>query len=111
MVMTMNYRTSEPAKIDVGDGRVSRYAWGTADYHDVIHGRLKQLVKTVKDSVPEATARGVVDTAPLMERDFARLAGLGWIGKHTLLLSRKAGSWFLSRGVAHQFGIGIRRSF
>jgi len=94
VVLAMNYRTEDPAAVSEGQGRVSRYAWGVADYHDVIQQRLKQLVRRVNEAAPGSAARGVVDTAPLLERDFARLAGLGWIGKHTLLLNRHAGSWF-----------------
>jgi epoxyqueuosine reductase len=94
VMLAMNYRTAEPADADVGQGRVSRYAWGEADYHDLIHERLDQLAGYLHDCVPEARVRGIVDTAPLLEREFAQLAGLGWIGKNTLLLSRDEGSWF-----------------
>jgi epoxyqueuosine reductase len=94
LMLTMNYRTAEPELPEEGQGRISRYAWGPSDYHDVIHERLKQLVKLVQGLVPGAKARGVVDSAPLLEREFAQLAGLGWIGKHTLLLSQKQGSYF-----------------
>jgi epoxyqueuosine reductase len=94
IMLAMNYRTAEPAERRHGEGRVSRYAWGDADYHDVIRDRLNQLSDFVHECVPNSRARGVVDTAPLMERDFAQLAGLGWIGKNTLLLNRDHGSWF-----------------
>ncbi|MCA9264318.1 MAG: tRNA epoxyqueuosine(34) reductase QueG [Planctomycetales bacterium] len=94
VLLGMNYRTSEPAPLEWAEGRISRYAWGDSDYHDLIHQRLKQLKKFVLTWRPTGQVRGVVDTAPLLERDFARLAGLGWIGKHTLLLNRDAGSWF-----------------
>src|SRR5215211_4735877 len=94
VMLAMNYRTAEPLATGAGQGRVSRYAWGDADYHDLIHERLDQLVEFLRESVPEARVRGVVDTAPLLEREFAQLAGLGWIGKNTLLLSRDEGSWF-----------------
>jgi epoxyqueuosine reductase len=94
LMLTMNYRTAEPELPEDGQGRISRYAWGESDYHDVIHDRLKQLVKLIEGLVPGGKARGVVDSAPLLEREFAQLAGLGWIGKHTLLLSREQGSYF-----------------
>lgn len=94
VVMAMNYRTVEPLPNESGQGIVSRYAWGSADYHDLIHNRLKQLRQCVLDCDPTAEVRGVVDTAPLLEREFAQLAGLGWIGKNTLLLNPKIGSWF-----------------
>lgn len=94
VMVAMNYRTAEPKSIGPGKGRVSRYAWGEADYHDVLRERLNQLVAWLHEVAPGSQARGVVDTAPLMEREFAQLAGLGWIGKNTLLLNRDAGSWF-----------------
>jgi len=76
-------------------GRVARYAWGTADYHDLIRSRLKQLADVIHQRSPDCTTRAVVDTAPLLERDFARLAGLGWFGKNTVLIHKRAGSWLL----------------
>jgi len=93
VMLAMNYRTREPAESAEGAGRVSRYAWGT-DYHDVIHDRLKRLAARFQEWSPQSKARGVVDSAPLLEREFAQLAGLGWIGKNTLLLNRAQGSWF-----------------
>ena len=93
IVLAMNYRTVEPAPITTGQGRVSRYAWGN-DYHDLIHDRLAALADELRGVASGALVRGVVDTAPLLEREFAQLAGLGWIGKNTLLLNREIGSWF-----------------
>jgi len=92
VVLATNYRTAEPVLPAAGQGRVSRYAWGH-DYHDLIHERLRHLADFHRRLVPEATVRGVVDTAPLLEREFAQLAGLGWIGKNTLLLNQHLGSW------------------
>ncbi|MCC7083849.1 MAG: tRNA epoxyqueuosine(34) reductase QueG [Pirellulales bacterium] len=96
-ILATNYRTEDPASATAktlpGFGRVSRYAWGT-DYHEVIRGRLNDLAEWLQRQVPSACVRGVVDTAPLMEREFAQLAGLGWIGKNTLLLNQQLGSWF-----------------
>lgn len=94
LMLAMNYHTTEPKPAEPGSGLISRYAWGAEDYHDVIHAKLKQLASWLRGRVPKATARGVVDTAPLLEREFAQLAGLGWIGKNTLLLNRAHGSWF-----------------
>ena len=87
------YRTVEPAAVTGSSGRVSRYSWGR-DYHDRIHDDLRLLAETLRAAVPAARVRGVVDTAPLLEREFAQRAGLGWIGKNSLLLNREAGSWF-----------------
>jgi epoxyqueuosine reductase len=93
-MLAMNYRTAEPAAPCAGEGRISRYAWGDADYHDLVHERLNQLADYLRERVPDAKIRGVVDTAPLLEREFAQLAGIGWVGKNTLLINRQQGSWF-----------------
>ncbi len=94
IVLGTHYRTQHPQSAATGEGRVSRYAWGSADYHDVLHQRLRSLREFLLQLAPHAQARGVVDTAPLMERDFAQLAGLGWTGKNTMLINRHSGSWF-----------------
>jgi epoxyqueuosine reductase len=94
VMLAMNYHSQPAVGPRAGQGRVSRYAWGESDYHDLIHERLGQLADFVRSRRPQAAVRGVVDTAPLLEREFAQLAGLGWIGKNTLLLNRQAGSWF-----------------
>jgi epoxyqueuosine reductase len=74
--------------------KVARYARGPIDYHEVLWERLAQLLEWLKEQVPGCNGRAVVDTAPLLERDFARRAGLGWIGKNTMLLNRELGSYF-----------------
>lgn len=74
--------------------KIARYAVGMTDYHDVIHVRLKRLKSWLESTHEGALVRGVVDTAPLLEREFAEAAGLGWIGKNTLLLNRTWGSYF-----------------
>jgi epoxyqueuosine reductase len=98
VMLAMVYRTAEPVEPQPGQGRVSRYAWGT-DYHDLIRSRLHELADFLVASAPGCKARGVVDTAPLSEREFAQLAGLGWIGKNTLLLNKRLGSWFFLAAV------------
>ncbi len=75
------------------NGRISNYAGGV-DYHDVLRDRLKSLLDWIRNEVPEVRGRAVIDTAPLLERDFARRAGLGWFGKNTMLLHKKLGSYF-----------------
>ena len=94
LMLGMSYHTVEPTEPQPGQGRIASYAWGEVDYHDVIHNKLKLLVAWLKEQSPSATTRGVVDTAPLLEREFAQLAGIGWIGKNTLLLNRQHGSYF-----------------
>ncbi len=93
VMLALNYRSVEPAASQSGRGRVSRYAWGR-DYHELARQRLDVLCDVIRDRAPHSLVRAVVDTAPMLEREFAALAGLGWIGKNTLLLNKTAGSWF-----------------
>ncbi|WP_455815454.1 tRNA epoxyqueuosine(34) reductase QueG [Pseudomonas graminis] len=74
-------------------GYVSRYALGR-DYHKVLRNRLKKLGDMIRERCSEAQFRPFVDSAPLLERPLAAKAGLGWTGKHSLILNREAGSWF-----------------
>jgi epoxyqueuosine reductase len=75
-------------------GKVARYARGQ-DYHKLLWDRLGELLRWLKEERPGLVGRAVSDTAPLLERDFGKLAGLGWIGKNTMLISRKVGSFTL----------------
>ena len=83
-----------PAPIDASRGRIARYARGD-DYHEIMKARLDtlrdQITKLCDDAVE---GRAFVDSGPVLERDFAGAAGLGWIGKNTNLISPKKGSWF-----------------
>ena len=72
---------------------VSRYALGR-DYHKVLRRRLAKLAGRINDALPEHRFRAFTDTAPVLEKALAEKAGLGWMGKHTLLLNKQAGSWF-----------------
>jgi len=72
---------------------ISRYAWGD-DYHDVLRGGLRRLVEKLTALAGSFEWRICVDTAPLLERSYARRAGLGWIGRNTCLINEHAGSWF-----------------
>jgi epoxyqueuosine reductase len=74
-------------------GYVSRYALGR-DYHKLMRNRLQKLAVRIGERVGDFGYRAFVDSAPVLEKAVARNAGLGWIGKHTVLLSRDAGSWF-----------------
>ncbi len=91
IVVAMNYHNQSPPE---GRPRIARYAWGTEDYHNVMRCQLKMLAGTLHKAMPNDRTRVVVDTAPLLERDFARIAGIGWFGKNTMLISRDIGSWF-----------------
>ena len=74
-------------------GWISRYAWGE-DYHDVMRRGLQQLTARIAERTGPFESKICVDTAPLLERSYARLAGLGWIGKNTCLINQQSGSWF-----------------
>ena len=91
VVAAMNYHNQNPQP---ETARIARYAWGSEDYHTLLRQRLKKLATSLRTTWPEERTRAVVDTAPLLERDFARLAGIGWVGKNPLLISRVIGSWF-----------------
>jgi epoxyqueuosine reductase len=84
--------SSDSPRYSPAHGKVARYARG-ADYHRILWDKLDRLLGWLRTSCPEARGRAVVDTAPLLERDYARLAGLGWIGKNTMLIHRRLGSF------------------
>jgi epoxyqueuosine reductase len=88
--LALNYYQGEPA--DRSWAPVARYAWGR-DYHDVIAPRLYRLAAHLAEACG-ARSKGYVDTGPVLERDLAARAGLGWIGKNTMLLHPALGSWF-----------------
>lgn len=91
------YNTGAPRSAEMTDterGWISRYAWG-ADYHDVLRHGLERLVERIAEVHREPFHSKIcVDTAPLLERSYARAAGLGWIGKNTCLINQQQGSWF-----------------
>ena len=89
-----NYLTEHRADERPGHGRIARYAWGK-DYHKVLGERLKQLELRIHNLAPDAVTRSYVDTGPVMEKAWAEQAGLGWIGKHSNLVSTEFGSWLL----------------
>jgi epoxyqueuosine reductase len=88
--VALNYYQGEPE--DTSWRPIARYAWGR-DYHDVIGPRLERLAAHLTEAAG-ARSRGYVDTGPVLERELAARAGLGWIGKNTMLLHPTLGSWF-----------------
>jgi epoxyqueuosine reductase len=90
----MNYYTDQRADERPGNGRIARYAWGL-DYHTILGERLTRLSERITALAPESRHRAYVDTGPVMEKAWAQQAGLGWIGKHSNLVSPQFGSWLL----------------
>jgi epoxyqueuosine reductase len=92
LVVALNYYT--PHEHETGDekGKISRYAWGD-DYHDVVKEKLRELLSWVKSENAEIDGKICVDTAPMMDKAWAARAGLGWIGKHSNLITKEYGSW------------------
>lgn len=101
VVCALNYNTDQPYSTHAGSpgqGWISRYAWSQRDYHDVLLQKLRALESVV---IEMCTERGLpaprtwcyVDTGPVIERIFAKYAGIGWIGKNTCVLNERLGSW------------------
>jgi epoxyqueuosine reductase len=100
IVCAINYNTAHPYSTQVGDserGWISRYAWSREDYHEAVMRRLRsveqQVQEDTRDRTPALETRCYVDTGPLVERVYAKYAGVGWIGKNTCILNQKLGSW------------------
>jgi epoxyqueuosine reductase len=94
IVVGMNYDTGGRATEGQGYGRIARYAWGN-DYHRILGDRLARLEAKLRESAPGVSTRSYVDTGPIMEKAWAEQAGLGWIGKHSNLVSAEHGSWLV----------------
>ncbi len=92
-------RNDPPDAPRFGQGRIARYARGR-NYHDVMKRRLHRVADALREQFPFAEFRSCVDTAPVMERELAVLAGLGWQGKNTMLLHPRIGSYFVLGVVA-----------
>ncbi len=96
--LRMDYFPTESANAqtilnNLEKGYISRYALGR-DYHKVLRKRLEQLAQKIRAEIGDFNYRVFTDSAPVLEKGIAEQAGLGWIGKHTNLINRKAGSWF-----------------
>ena len=111
VMVGINYKSaagSTPQAANIG--RVSCYAGGL-DYHEVLRAKLKALLEWIQIEVPGTRGRAVVDTAPLLERDFARRAGLGWSGKNTMLLHKKLGSYFFIGALLLDLAVPVDEPF
>jgi len=92
VTLLYNYHT-EKEQADPEAPKISKYAYGQ-DYHQVIKQKLRDLLAILQETVGEIDGRVFVDSAPVLERDWARRSGVGWVGKNTLLIHPKAGSYF-----------------
>jgi epoxyqueuosine reductase len=92
-VITLAYNYYTKQKLNPESPKLSMYALGR-DYHKVVRKKLKQLFHKIQDKFPGTKGRYFVDSAPILERDLAKRAGMGWIGKNTLLIHPKLGSYF-----------------
>ena len=82
-----------PSKLQRDDSyKISKYAYGT-DYHFVIKDKLKELLHCIQQTVGDVHGRAFVDSAPVLDKAWAAKSGLGWIGKHTNLITKDYGSW------------------
>jgi len=100
IVGAINYNTQHPCSNQIADpdrGWISRYAWSRDDYHDAVMRRLRRLEKDLRTGNGSLTTdlqtRCYVDTGPIVERVYAKYAGVGWIGKNTCIIHQKQGSW------------------
>ena len=92
IVVAHNYFTGHKHENEPGNGKISRYAWGD-DYHDVLREKLTLLLDWIKTENAEADGKICIDTAPMMDKSWAVRAGLGWIGKHSNVITTEVGSW------------------
>lgn len=101
VVCAINYNTAQPYSTQVADpnrGWIARYAWGHEDYHEAVMKRLRVVENQLRLALPGTQnpalqTRCYVDTGPIVERVYAKYAGVGWIGKNTCILNQKQGSW------------------
>ena len=92
VVVALNYYTPDQHQENPATGKVSRYAWGD-DYHDVLKKKLESLLAWIREQDPSATGKICVDIQPTMDKAWAVRAGLGWLGKHTNVITPEYGSW------------------
>jgi epoxyqueuosine reductase len=88
----LNYYT-DLGQEDIQAPRISKYAYGN-DYHTVIKDKLRLLIKIIREKIGEVNGRAFVDSAPVLDKAWAKKAGLGWVGKNTNLINKETGSFF-----------------
>jgi epoxyqueuosine reductase len=109
VVVALNYFTPHQHQQNPATGKVSRYAWGD-DYHDVVKEKLSSLLSWIEELEPRAEGKICVDIQPTMDKAWAVRAGLGWLGKHSNVITPEYGSWvfigelFLNIELDHEAG-------
>jgi epoxyqueuosine reductase len=93
VVLAMNYYSGAELTNHGLHGKISRYAWGD-DYHIIVRKKLRELQKSIDGNEPGVASLSYVDTGPVMEKVWGAESALGWIGKHSNLITREQGSWF-----------------
>jgi epoxyqueuosine reductase len=100
VVCALNYSADKPYSVEASDperGWISRYAWGSKDYHDALQPRLRQVEAAIQQLAAERSVavetRSYIDTGPILERVYAKYAGIGWFGKNTCIIHQTMGSW------------------
>lgn len=93
IVVALDYFTPHKHEESAEKGKISRYAWGD-DYHDVVKEKLRELLNWIRTEMPAANGKICVDTAPVMDKAWAVRAGVGWLGKHSNVITKEFGSWF-----------------
>ena len=90
--LAMNYFSDTPHSEEPRNGKISRYAWGD-DYHEILSSRAEKLCAWLAREVPGSASKLYVDTGPVMEKAWAARSGIGWLGKHTNIITTEYGSW------------------
>ncbi len=91
--LLLNYYPEKEIETEPGGYKISKYAYGT-DYHFVIKDKLKELLGFIGEEIGEVNGRAFVDSAPVLDKAWAKKGGLGWVGKHSNLINRETGSFF-----------------
>lgn len=110
VTLTNYYHGTSAGETDPDGARVAQYAW-SADYHSVIRTRLERLATAIRELAPGARTREYVDAGPVPERELAQRAGLGWIGKNTMLIHPRRGSFTFIGVVLTDAGLAVDAPF
>lgn len=105
VAVALNYFTPHEHADDSKMGKISRYAWGD-DYHEIVKEKLHKLFEKIKAEIPEANGKVCVDTAPIMDKVWASRSGIGWVGKHSNVITKELGSWIFLGEIVLDIDLG-----